>query len=59
MMENPTYLQAYRTFDNMGCEMLALPAGDFGMDAGRVRACRPDIVYVMPPISFRLGRSCP
>lgn len=59
LMENPTYLQAYRTFDNMGCEMLALPAGDFGMDAGRVRACRPDIVYVMPSHQFPLGAVMP
>lgn len=58
-MENPTYLKAYGTFVNMGCEMLLL-----GMDAGgirmeEIRKYDPDVVYVMPSHQFPMGTVMP
>lgn len=59
LMENPTYLQAYRTFANMGYQMMLLPVGEEGMDLAQIRQCDPDIVYVMPSHQFPLGTIMP
>ena len=58
-MENPTYLQAYHTFCNIGWEVQAIPAeGESGLFAALGKA-NPDVVYSMPSHQFPLGTVMP
>ena len=59
VMENPTYLQAYHTFYNMGYEMELLPVDEFGLKVSEIQERDPDIVYVMPSHQFPLGTVMP
>lgn len=59
LMENPTYLQAYHTFHNVGYEVEMLPVGEQGMQVEEVRKKDPDIVYMMPSHQFPLGTVMP
>lgn len=58
-MENPTYLQAYFTFQSM--EYSLLPAGrdENGICMKDICAIEPDIVYTMPSHQFPMGTVMP
>lgn len=58
-MENPTYLQAYRTFVNSGCEMLLLGRDAGGIRMDEIRVQNPDLVYIMPSHQFPMGTVMP
>lgn len=55
LMDDPTYLQAYRTFANMGYDVKTAAIGEKGMAIEQVRKIQPDIIYVMPSHQFPLG----
>jgi GntR family transcriptional regulator/MocR family aminotransferase len=59
LMENPTYLQAYHTFLNMGYQMSPVTVEEDGIDPWKVRKYDPDIVYIMPSHQFPLGTVMP
>lgn len=59
LMENPGYPQAYYTFSNMGYHIKTVPASPEGLDGDCVRACNPDLVYMMPSHQFPLGSVMP
>ena len=54
-MENPTYLQAYRTFCNMGYEVKGISQGEGGISIETLLEEHPDILYIMPSHQFPLG----
>lgn len=59
-MENPTYLQAYRTFRNIGYDVAAISVeGEDGIPIERIREENPDILYLMPSHQFPLGTVMP
>lgn len=58
-MEDPTYMQAYRTFAGMGCEMRSLAADAGGLSEEALRAADADIVYAMPSHQYPLGLIMP
>lgn len=55
LMDDPTYLQAYRTFSNMGYEVKTAAIGEKGMTIEQVQKENPDIIYIMPSHQFPLG----
>ena len=59
LMENPGYPQAYHTFSNMGYHVVTVPASPMGLDGACVKACDPDLVYMMPSHQFPLGSVMP
>lgn len=59
LMDDPTYLQAYRTFCNMGYIVKNIPNEHGSMPVGAVRKENPDILYVMPSHQFPLGTVMP
>lgn len=59
LMENPTYLQAYRTFSNMGYEVHMISVGEHGIETDYIRDVNPDVVYMMPSHQFPLGTVMP
>lgn len=63
LMENPGYPQAYRTFRNMGYEVVTVPAGKQGLCTTTVEkieeALAPDIIYMMPSHQFPMGTVMP
>lgn len=59
LMENPTYLQAYRTFRNAGCEVETVSAGEGGLSEDAVRGKNPDVIYMMPSHQFPMGTVMP
>ena len=59
LMEDPTYLQAYRTFCNMGYSVKNIPNEHGSMPIEAVRRENPDILYVMPSHQFPLGTVMP
>lgn len=58
-IENPTYLQAYRTLANMNCEMILTGRDEDGIRMDQIREKAPDIVYVMPSHQFPAGTVMP
>ena len=54
LMDDPTYLQAYRTFSNMGYLVKNIPAEQGSMPIEAVRRENADILYVMPSHQFPL-----
>ena len=54
-MESPTYLQAYRTFRNLGYPVREIAVDVSGMRADRLRESGADLAYVMPSHQFPLG----
>ena len=58
-MDDPTYLQAYRTFSNMGYLVKNIPAEQGSMPIEAVRRENADILYVMPSHQFPLGTVMP
>ena len=59
LMDDPTYLQAYRTFSNMGYLVKNIPAEQGSMPIEAVRRENVDILYVMPSHQFPLGTVMP
>lgn len=59
LMDDPTYLQAYRTFSNMGYLVKNIPAEQGRMPIEAVRRENADILYVMPSHQFPLGTVMP
>ncbi len=55
LMDDPTYMQAYRTFCNIGYEVAALPVDENGMALEQIEKVEPDMIYVMPSHQFPLG----
>lgn len=54
-MESPTYLRAYRTFQNLGFRVSEVELDEEGMRIDRLEASNADIAYVMPSHQFPLG----
>ena len=59
LMDDPTYLQAYRTFSNMGYIVKNIPAEQGSMPIEAVDRENADILYVMPSHQFPLGTVMP
>ena len=59
LMDDPTYLQAYRTFSNIGYLVKNIPAEQGSMPIEAVRRENADILYVMPShqVSFGNGHA--
>lgn len=55
LMDNPTYLQAYRTFLNAGYEVKNVLITETGMPIEEIRKENPDLIYAMPSHQFPLG----
>lgn len=58
-VENPTYLKAYRTLENMQYEMIPLERDASGIKIEEVQKMEPDIVYTMPSHQFPMGTVMP
>lgn len=54
-MENPTYLQAYRTLCNMEYQAEAVGMDENGICIEELTGLNPDIVYTMPSHQFPMG----
>lgn len=54
-MESPTYLRAYRTFQNLGFRVSEVELDDEGMRVDMLEQSDADIAYVMPSHQFPLG----
>lgn len=58
-MENPTYLQAYRTFCNMQYQVFPADMDKDGIVLEEISRYEPDIVYTMPSHQYPLGTVMP
>ena len=58
-IENPTYLQAYRTLQSMEYTMLAVGSDENGLSIEEIRVAKPDIIYTMPSHQFPMGMVMP
>ena len=58
-LENPTYRQAYRLFENLSCEVCTVDMDSKGMRADRLEASGADIAFVMPSHQYPLGTVMP
>lgn len=54
-LENPTYTQAYRLFENMSCEVCTVDMDRKGMAVDQLRKSGADIAFVMPSHQYPLG----
>lgn len=54
-IESPTYMQAYRTFSNLGYQIRQIQIDKEGMDIYQLEASDAQIAYVMPSHQFPLG----
>ena len=54
-IESPTYMQAYRTFANLGYDIKTVNVDKEGMDIVQLEASGARIAYVMPSHQFPLG----
>lgn len=59
LMEEPTYLQPYHTFLNMGYDVKTVAIDEKGISVKQVREVQPDIIYTMPSHQFPLGSVMP
>ena len=60
VMENPTYLQAYRTFDNIGYQVSCVSVEEEGgIPLEKIRQVAPNLLYLMPSHQFPLGGVMP
>lgn len=55
VMENPTYIQAYRTFCNMDYSVYGAKMDKDGISLADIKKVQPDIVYTMPSHQYPLG----
>lgn len=58
-LENPTYKQAYRLFENLSCEVCTVDMDAKGMRADGLRTSGADIAFVMPSHQYPLGTVMP
>lgn len=58
-LENPTYRQAYRLFENVSYEVCTVDMDSKGMRADELRASGADIAFVMPSHHYPLGTVMP
>ena len=58
-IENPTYLQAYRTLQSMEYTLLTISRDENGMCMKDIYALEPDVVYAMPSHQFPMGTVMP
>lgn len=58
-LENPTYRQAYRLFENLSCRVCTVDMDSRGMRADRLRESGADIAFVMPSHQYPLGTVMP
>ena len=54
-MENPTYRQAYRVFESLGCQMKPVEMDAHGMNVRLLEESGVDIAYVMPSHQYPTG----
>lgn len=54
-MENPTYKQAYRVFQSLGCEVCPVEMDTNGMEPEILAESGADVAYVMPSHQFPTG----
>lgn len=56
-MENPTYLQAWRVFSDLGHQVFPVEMDESGLEIGRLRNLKEKVqaVYVMPSHQFPTG----
>ena len=54
-MENPTYRQAYRVFESLGCQMKPVEMDAHGMNVRLLEESGADIAYVMPSHQYPMG----
>lgn len=59
LMEDPTYLQAYHTFCNLGFQVETILGSDKGIEIESVHEIQPDAIYIMPSHQFPLGTVMP
>lgn len=58
-LENPTYRQAYRLFENLSYEVCTVDMDGKGMRADGLEQSRADIAFVMPSHHYPLGTVMP
>ena len=58
-LENPTYKQAYRLFENLSCEVCIVDMDAKGMRVDELEASGADIAFVMPSHQYPLGTVMP
>lgn len=58
-LENPTYKQAYRLFDNLSCEVCTVDMDEKGMRVEELEESGADIAFVMPSHQYPLGTVMP
>ena len=58
-LENPTYKQAYRLFENLSCEVCTVDMDAKGMRSDGLKASGADIAFVMPSHQYPLGTVMP
>ena len=54
-MENPTYKQAYRVFQSLGCQVCPVDMDRYGMDVNLLNKCSADLAYIMPSHQYPMG----
>ena len=54
-LENPTYRQAYRLFENLSCEVCTVDMDKKGMMVDQLTSSGADIAFVMPSHQYPLG----
>ena len=54
-LENPTYRQAYRLFENLSCEVCTVDMDKKGMMVEQLAGSGADIAFVMPSHQYPLG----
>ena len=58
-LENPTYKQAYRLFDNLSCKVCTVDMDEKGMRVDGLEKSGADIAFVMPSHQYPLGTVMP
>ena len=58
-LENPTYRQAYRLFENLSCEVCTVDMDSRGMRVDGLEKSGADIAFVMPSHQYPLGTVMP
>ena len=58
-LENPTYKQAYRLFDNLSCKVCTVDMDEKGMRVDGLEKSGADIAVVMPSHQYPLGTVMP
>lgn len=58
-LENPTYRQAYRLFENLSYEVCTVDMDSRGMQVEKLRESGADIAFVMPSHQYPLGTVMP